>query len=566
MTTKSPLNLVFLWHMHQPDYRNHSTGEIILPWVLLHSLKDYSDMAYHLEINSKMRAVVNFVPILCEQIEDYKNQFQNRDFRLPLLKFLNYQDLNYLTIADKKYLLENCFSCNEQNMIKPYFAYFRLWEISKKMIHANDINYLSANYFGDILTWYFLVWLGESIRRTNPLFQILVDIAERGVSFSFDDRQKLISLMGETITNLLQRYQNLQERGQIEISTTPKAHPLAPLMLDFKTAHDTVVDAPIPTENYPHGASRVNAHVQEGLAIHKKYFNSPAKGMWPAEGAISEEFINTLSNQPIAWLASGEGVLKQSINKSKITPFANINPAYSPWRFNGNNSPILFFRDERLSDMIGFEYSKWHSGEAARHLVGQIEGIYDNSKEDTSPVVGIMLDGENAWEHYPFNGYYFFETLYQCLSDNSKIHVSTFSTICEEVNHGKILCQQLPKISAGSWVYGNLTTWIGDVEKNRGWELLINAKKVFDVNINLLTPEEAKQAYIQLSICESSDWFWWFGGYNPSQSVISFDKLYRQNLSLLYMLLKVLIPEELSFPISKGNTENYGDGTMRKTS
>ena len=39
------LDLVFLWHMHQPDYRDHTSGEYVLPWVYLHAIKDYTDMA-----------------------------------------------------------------------------------------------------------------------------------------------------------------------------------------------------------------------------------------------------------------------------------------------------------------------------------------------------------------------------------------------------------------------------------------------------------------------------------------------------------------------------------------
>ncbi|MCX7169631.1 MAG: hypothetical protein NTY41_04890, partial [Proteobacteria bacterium] len=45
----APLNLVFLWHMHQPDYRDHRQDELMLPWVYLHVIKDYTDMAAHLE-------------------------------------------------------------------------------------------------------------------------------------------------------------------------------------------------------------------------------------------------------------------------------------------------------------------------------------------------------------------------------------------------------------------------------------------------------------------------------------------------------------------------------------
>jgi len=58
-----PLDLVLAWHMHQPDYRDHATGEFTLPWVYLHAIKDYTDMAWHLEHRPGMRAVINLVPV-----------------------------------------------------------------------------------------------------------------------------------------------------------------------------------------------------------------------------------------------------------------------------------------------------------------------------------------------------------------------------------------------------------------------------------------------------------------------------------------------------------------------
>ena len=33
-----------LWHMHQPHYEDAASGEFALPWVRLHSAKDYVDM------------------------------------------------------------------------------------------------------------------------------------------------------------------------------------------------------------------------------------------------------------------------------------------------------------------------------------------------------------------------------------------------------------------------------------------------------------------------------------------------------------------------------------------
>lgn len=65
------INLVILWHMHQPYYRHPGTGEYELPWVRLHCAKDYVDMP---SVSAQVEGVAvnfNLVPGLLEQIEDY---------------------------------------------------------------------------------------------------------------------------------------------------------------------------------------------------------------------------------------------------------------------------------------------------------------------------------------------------------------------------------------------------------------------------------------------------------------------------------------------------------------
>ena len=45
-STMSRVNLVVLWHMHQPQYRDPETGRYVLPWTRLHALKDYCCLLY----------------------------------------------------------------------------------------------------------------------------------------------------------------------------------------------------------------------------------------------------------------------------------------------------------------------------------------------------------------------------------------------------------------------------------------------------------------------------------------------------------------------------------------
>src|SRR5215510_16129442 len=102
-------DVVLCWHMHQPDYRDHATGEFTQPWVYLHALKDYSDMAAHLEAHPGIRAVVNLVPVLLDQLEDYAQQCASGQLRDPLLRALALDNLDRLTPQERGHLLDQCF-------------------------------------------------------------------------------------------------------------------------------------------------------------------------------------------------------------------------------------------------------------------------------------------------------------------------------------------------------------------------------------------------------------------------------------------------------------------------
>ena len=558
------LDLVFLWHMHQPDYRDHGggagEGDIMLPWVYLHAMKDYVDMAAHLERHPQIRCVVNLVPVLLDQIDDYARQFASGNFRDPLLRMLATPDLNAISDSERRLLLGTCFRSNHVTMLAPFPHYQRLHDLYQMLTAQgeNACRYLSGDYFSDLVTWYHLAWTGETERRRNPQ---IASLMSQGEGYLYDDRRQLLAGIGELISGLIPRWKALADRGQVELSSTPQTHPLAPLLLDFRVARESVPDAPLPfTAAYPGGRTRVQAHIDAAKASHARNFGAPPVGMWPAEGAVSEEFVQHLAAADCRWIASGEGVLRNSLEASGI-----IDPhaAYHPWRLEQAPGLTLFFRDERLSDLIGFDYAKWHGRDAAQHLVQQLEAILDAATGDESPVVSIILDGENAWEHYPYNGYYFFEDLYGLLAEHPRIRSTTYAELLARPSPPPATV--LPRLTAGSWVYGTLSTWIGDDAKNRGWDLLCEAKQSCDriLGSGRLDSAQVTAVNAQLAICESSDWFWWFGDYNPSAAVASFDSLYRRNLARLYGLLQLEPPAHLDTPICAGSETAEG-GSMRR--
>jgi alpha-amylase/alpha-mannosidase (GH57 family) len=173
-------------------------------------------------------------------------------------------------------------------------------------------------------------------------------------------------------------------------------------------------------------------------------------------------------------------------------------------------------------------------------------------------VVAIIMDGENAWEHYPENAYHFLGALYRRLTEHPQIALTTFSEYMEAHN-----ARRLPKLTAGSWVYGTLSTWIGNPDKNRGWEMLADAKRAFDDAVESLEAREREAAEIQLAVCEGSDWFWWFGDYNPAAVVSDFERLYRQHLTNLYQLIHREPPEYLGHVFAHGRGAPVHGGVMR---
>ena len=94
--------------MHQPQYCDLISGEYRLPWTYLHAIKDYIDMAAHLEAVPTARAVINFAPVLLEQLDDYAAQISgflrdHKAIRDPLLAAL--VDPVLPTHADRKHEL-----------------------------------------------------------------------------------------------------------------------------------------------------------------------------------------------------------------------------------------------------------------------------------------------------------------------------------------------------------------------------------------------------------------------------------------------------------------------------
>ncbi|HUI58881.1 MAG TPA: glycoside hydrolase family 57 protein [Steroidobacteraceae bacterium] len=563
MTAAARLPVVLLWHMHQPQYRDALTGQYVLPWTYLHALKDYTDMAAHLESVPGARAVVNFTPVLIEQLEEIAQRVtahlqSGAPLPDPVLALLG-PDPIPRDPAERLELMRACLRAQRKQMIERFGPYLELATIAETLATPERVAYASNQLIHDLAVWYHLAWLGETIRRVDP---VATALTEQGRGFSAEQRRTLLTLIADQINSVVPRYRQLAQRGQCELSVTPYGHPIVPLLLDFGTAREAVPSMPLPNHSgYAGGAERAVWHIEHGLEVFERAFGVRPTGCWPSEGAVSRGTLELLDRAGFRWTATSTNVLNGSL--AAVTGQTTPDPLSHnrPYRLAGTNLQ-MFFRDDALSDLIGFTYATWHGDDAASNLVSEVAQLARRYADAPGHAVLIALDGENAWEHYPFNGYYFLRALYAGLANHPALELTTLSDCLAR----GIEPAPLSQLMAGSWVHGTLATWMGDPDKNRAWDLLCEAKMAYDRITRLGTLEASQQAAAerQLALCESSDWFWWFGDYNPADAVSQFDWLYRRQLVNLYRLLGLAAPEVLSRSISTGRGAPEHGGVMRR--
>ncbi|TXL15624.1 glycoside hydrolase [Methylococcaceae bacterium HT4] len=559
MSGNKKIKLVLCWHMHQPEYRDRQTGEFQLPWTYLHVIKDYVDMVAHLENEPDAKAVVNFAPILLEQIEDYAKQLncylhdgvEIKDTLLSALVMPAYP----LDVEERLELINNCLRANRERQIDRYPAFSHLVHMAEWVQgHGDAPKYINCQFIADMLVWYHLIWMGETVKLSDARIQRLI---AKGSNYTLHERIEIVEVIEELLSKVILRYKTLAQAGRIELSVTPYAHPILPLMLDIKSAHEAMPDAPLPVlDSYPGGKERVNWHIEQGIATFKRFFDFTPQGCWPSEGAVSEATLKVIGEAGFTWAATGGQVL---LNSFSISDTDHSSEIHHPFQVDGTDIPC-FFRDDGLSDLIGFNYSKWHADDAVNDMIQHLENIAEHEAEGS--VVSIIMDGENAWEYFPDNGYHFLSAFYKGLAEHPDIELTTFSECLAQ----KVEIKPLDKLMAGSWVYGTFSTWIGDIDKNRAWDMLGDAKNCFDkvLQRGRLSKSQLKEAELQLAVCEGSDWFWWFGDYNPGEAVSSFEKQFRLNLSNLYCLLGEEPPAYLSLSFTQGSGDPAMGGTMRK--
>ncbi|HSN91543.1 MAG TPA: glycoside hydrolase family 57 protein, partial [Anaeromyxobacteraceae bacterium] len=535
----SRVRVAFLWHMHQPLYRDPERGEALMPWVRLHATRAYHDMAWMLERHPGVRCTVNFTPVLLEQLEEQAAGRAGDRFL-----DLTARPAGDLSAGERQALLRSFFMVDWEANVLPMPRYAELLAKRGRDLRSVDLARVAAAFgeqdLTDLQVLFNLAWVGFGGLADD---EGLRSLREKGRDFTRADVEVLLAGQRRILSGIVPRWRALAERGQVELSSTPYHHPILPLVCDSDSAARALPGAALPPRfAWPEDARR---QVQEAKAAHARAFGAPPAGMWPAEGAVSPEALEILASEGISWTASDEGVLLRSLPPDAVRAGA----LYRPWLVSaGAAGPIrMLFRDRPLSDLIGFTYAKVPGREAALDLVSRLEAIGAEGSRGGAdrPTVGVFLDGENAWEHYPSSGHGFLEALYGELESSAELETATLSEAVAPAGG-----PTLPRVHSGSWIESSFRIWIGHSEDRKAWTALGRAREALAAAERDGTPPElVERARRHLLAAEGSDWFWWYGEDFTTELAAEFDALFRGHLVRAALLLGAPPPEEALSPI-----------------
>ncbi|HHU75331.1 MAG TPA: glycoside hydrolase [Firmicutes bacterium] len=526
------LFVAFVWNQHQPYYLDTGRNEFILPWVRLHASKDYLQMVAILEEYPEIRQTFSLSPSLLEQIEGYLlHGLQDRYLGVM-------GKAGELSEAQKKFLLMNYFDIQWDKVIGAYPFYNQLLDRQGRVGESGDVemglkNFAIQDYL-DLQVWFNLVWIDPEIRQNEPFLR---DLVEKGRNFTEKEKEEVIRRQFDIMSQIIPRHRQLQQNGQIEIMTTAYYHPIIPLLVDNHVALRATPGLPLPQRfQFKEDAAR---QIEMATEQYTSIFGEKPSGFWPPEQAVSPEMISLLADQGFKWTVSDEKILSQSVNEEIYRDGYGhvLNPEvlYSPYMAYGGGSEMpIVFRDQHLSDRIGFVYQHLPPREAAGDLVHRLQRISENlAHSPGNYLVTIALDGENAWEWYKGDKTEFLHTLYRQLLAEPDLKTVTVNEFLLE-NPPR---RPISHLATGSWVDHNLTRWIGTENKNTLWNYLLEARLMiqgFEEREEGM--ENLKKALRNIYIAEGSDFPWWVDSM-PYHLAAPFEGLFRKHLVRAYQIL-----------------------------
>lgn len=579
-----PLNVIIVWHQHQPYYYDPIQDVYTRPWVRLHAANNYWKMAYYLSQYPDVHVAIDLSGSLIAQLADYMNGKKDT-YQIITEKIANGEPL---TVEEKWLMLQapggffdHTIPWNGEPIADPNGNptrdfWNRYTELKDKMMAAKAkyanlpleeqkaavTNEFTEGDYIDLAVLFNLAWIDYKYITDTPELKALYEKVDEG-GYTREDVKTVLEAQMWLLNHTFEEHEKINlllGNGNVEVTVVPYAHPIGPILNDFGWEGD------------------FDDQVKRADELYKQYLGNGTAvpvGGWAAESALNDKTLETLAENGWTWVMTDQLVLERLGIEGTVENY------YKPWvaEFNGKKI-YLFPRDHALSDRVGFTYGGMNQYEAVEDFVNELLKI-QKQNYDGSLVYVVTLDGENPWENYPYDGQLFLETLYKKLTELQKAGLIRTVTPSEYIKlYGDKANRLTPKMMerldltgenvnallkaeslgdlydmAGvneemqwpesSWIDGTLSTWIGEPQENYGWYWLYLARKALMENRDKMSQEDWEKAYEYLLRAEASDWFWWYGSDQNSGQDYSFDRYLKTYLYEIYKLAGVEPPSYL---------------------
>ena len=526
------------WHQHQPLYYKDADGNYSRPWVRVHATKDYLDMVETVAKYEGVHITFNLTPSLIRQLDDYAENGVKDVYWI-----LAEKPASTLTEADKQFILQRFFDANWDHIIRVHPRYSELLDKRAGTDEAaitKAIETFTEQDFRDLQIWFNLAWVDPDYLAIEPLKSLV----EKGRDFAEADKVILFDEILKLVQKVITTHADLQKKGVIEVTTTPYAHPILPLIYDTDLALVGNPGAEMPERfSYPADAEY---HLAKSVEMYKSHFGRDVRGLWPGEGSVAQEIVGLVADAGYKWMQTGEPVLAKSLGIDTFTRDSKelvqeADDLYRPYYVSDDkgNQVGIFFRDWTLSDKIGFTYSGMNGEAAADDLIGRLEAIQSKFVADGTAgphVVTLVIDGENAWENYDNDGKLFLNSLYEKFAESTILKTVTPSEYLKMFPEQRKIDDLFP----GAWFSANYDTWIGESEEALAWNYLGAVRTFLDEYqspTRTIDAELLAKAMDFMYLAEGSDWFWWYGSDQDSGQDTYFDQGFRELLKSVYTSL-----------------------------
>jgi alpha-amylase/alpha-mannosidase (GH57 family) len=600
---KRTLFLNIIWHQHQPLYLEPVKDQLLSPWVRKHATKDYYDMASILVEYPQVHYNVNLTSVLLNQLIEYyidrlgpfvdvaNNQVDEAGFLSawegktdPWIDLLLKDTPTPQTVTEVELglLHKDAWSCvsTSDAMMKRFPEYLELRD--KPRSQYTQADFLALKFWFEV-AWFDPDFLRSAVVMPNGWVVDLTDIVEEradgtywlrsGVVPTEELCNRLVAEEYKIMANVIPIHKQLlydpaQKTGQIEVLTTPFYHPILPLIVSTEQARENQPfdTLPNPAFAFPEDAF---AQVAKAVKFYQNVFDIQPAGMWPGEGSVAEAVVESFVDNGILWMATGQEVLGNS------TPGGQRH--WFPYRVDvdtqvgsagsHDDEMAVVFRDTGLSNAIGFKYQPMTGDEATASFMADVLAQAPSLGE-ADRLLTVIMDGENAWENYvrDHDAKNFLHTLYRTLEqsyDAGEVITVTGSeyilgNLARNIpEHPVSDMTELEPLSAGSWIDGTFSIWVGEPEENVAWGCLLRARQDLERSglpryNPLADPPEDKGSYEykvymaweEMYAAEGSDWFWWFGQdmITPANDDTPFDRGFRAHLSGMYAFMREINP------------------------